>query len=92
MASSITINGLAPVTLHRLEVEARRKGVDVATVARDVLRRGAPPAEPQAQPSAPEAQQHHDLDHLAGTWTEVDADAFAAAAEPFARIDPEIWK
>ena len=92
MGSSITINGLDSMTLHRLEVEARRRGVDVATVARDVLRRGVPPAEPQGQAGSSEPHVHHDLDHFAGTWSEADADTFAAAVEPFARIDPELWK
>lgn len=35
---------------------------------------------------------HHDLDHLAGTWSDKDAAAFEAALVEQRRIDPELWK
>jgi hypothetical protein len=73
-----------------LEQEARRRGVDVSTVARDVLRRAVPPSD--AQGASPVPTLHHDLDHLAGTWSDADARAFEAAVEGFGRIDREIWK
>ena len=35
---------------------------------------------------------HHDLDHLAGSWTAKEADAFDAALAGQRQIDPELWK
>lgn len=35
---------------------------------------------------------HHDLDHLAGTWSAEDGAAFEAALAEQRRIDPELWK
>ena len=35
---------------------------------------------------------HHDLDHLAGTWTETDAKEFEEATAPLAEIDQELWQ
>jgi hypothetical protein len=35
---------------------------------------------------------HHDLDHLAGTWSAEEAAAFDAALTEQRRIDPELWK
>ncbi len=35
---------------------------------------------------------HHDLDHLAGTWTEEEADAFDAALADQRQVDPELWQ
>jgi len=90
MGTTITITDLDAVTLQRLESEARRRGVDVGTLARDVLRQSVPPVE--AQPASQAGPVHHDLDALAGTWSEADARAFDEAVETFGRIDPELWK
>jgi|SRR3954469_4524528 len=35
---------------------------------------------------------HHDLDHLAGTWSDQEAAAFEAALVEQRRIDPELWR
>jgi hypothetical protein len=35
---------------------------------------------------------HHDLDHLAGTWSEADEREFAEAVQGFAAIDEEMWQ
>jgi hypothetical protein len=85
MGTSITIRDLDLVTLQRLESEARRRGVDVPTLARDVLRQAVPQV-------SPTSQVHHDLDSLAGTWSQADADAFEAAVADFRRVDQELWK
>ncbi|MDB5289220.1 MAG: hypothetical protein JWL69_461 [Phycisphaerales bacterium] len=87
MTTSITIDGLDAAVVARLRAEARRLGVDLTQVARDALRRGLP------LPSIDSGDaEYHDLDFLAGTWTEADAQEFTAAAADFDRIDPELWK
>jgi hypothetical protein len=35
---------------------------------------------------------HHDLDHLAGTWSEEEYQQFMAAVREHRQIDPEMWK
>jgi len=35
---------------------------------------------------------HHDLDDLAGTWTEEEAREFDDVVREFSRIDEELWK
>jgi hypothetical protein len=35
---------------------------------------------------------HHDLDHLAGTWSEEEYQQFMAAVREQRQIDPEMWK
>ncbi|HHT9137432.1 MAG: hypothetical protein Q6358_08900 [Candidatus Brocadiales bacterium] len=35
---------------------------------------------------------YHDLDHLAGTWSEKDLKEFQKNIEDFERIDNEIWR
>ena len=34
---------------------------------------------------------HHDLDHLAGTWTKKDADVFSKNIADFEKIDKDMW-
>jgi hypothetical protein len=36
--------------------------------------------------------KHHDLDQLAGTWTDADKEEFFAATKGFEKIDEEFWK
>lgn len=35
---------------------------------------------------------HHDLDHLAGVWTQAEADEFDEALALQRKIDPEVWE
>jgi len=35
---------------------------------------------------------HHDLDALAGTWSDDEGAAFEAALAEQRRVDPELWK
>jgi len=39
-----------------------------------------------------EAELHHDLDHLAGTWSDEEAAEFDAALAEQRKIDPELWR
>ena len=41
---------------------------------------------------APMFQEHHDLDALAGGWSEEEIKAFQKNIEIFERIDEEAWK
>jgi hypothetical protein len=36
--------------------------------------------------------KYHDLDPLAGTWTNADKDEFLAVTKDFETIDKELWK
>jgi len=35
---------------------------------------------------------HHDLDPLAGTWSEIEAEVFANVTAAFDKVDEELWK
>lgn len=83
MGTILIIDGLDAATLDLLEAESRRRGVNVAIVARDVLRQAL---------HTEGVVEYHDLDALAGTWSDADATAFSAATADFSRIDPELWK
>lgn len=46
----------------------------------------------QWQPETGGPKQYHDLDYLAGTWSEDDVNVFNEATEHFRGIDEELWK
>jgi hypothetical protein len=87
MSAPLTISDVDAETMQRLEAEARRRGVDVNVLARDLLQQGLPPNTP-ASANGP----FHDLDFLAGSWSEADAAEFETATADFQKIDPELWK
>lgn len=83
---TITIRKMPPELEAHLEEQARKEGTSMAsTVIRLLMaatglqrsRRGGP---------------YDDLDDLAGTWTEAEADAFDRAVEEQRPIDPEVWQ
>jgi hypothetical protein len=39
-----------------------------------------------------EKVRYHDLDHLAGTWSKEEAEAFEKLIAEQRTIDPELWK
>ncbi len=37
-------------------------------------------------------KEHHDIDHLAGSWSKKEAEHFKTATSGFEKIDRELWK
>ncbi len=87
MGVPFTIDDLDADVLTRLRVEADRRGMDLNAVAAEILKRGLRPL-PEEAP----AGVYHDLDHLAGTWSEEEAREFQAAIAPFERVDEDLWR
>lgn len=87
MGTSITIDNLDIEVLKRLQAEADRRGVDIGVVVNEVLKCSLAPT---AKPSA--ACLHHELDELAGSWSDAEADAFLATVADFRRVDEDMWK
>jgi hypothetical protein len=71
---------------RRLEQESRRTGTSINGLINQALRSFL------GLPARGAAQVHHDLDHLAGTWSEAEAREFAGATRGFQTVDPELWK
>jgi len=85
MATSLTLDNLDGDVVERLRDEARRRGVDISIVVNEILKAGLAPPPRDAGP-------YRDLDHLAGTWSQADADAFLAAVADLERLDNDLWK
>jgi len=81
---SLRINddGLA----RRLEQESRRRGSSINSLVVEAI--GAF----LGVPGSGRRRVYHDLDHLAGTWSEADAREFAKAVRGFDVVDGEMWE
>ncbi len=87
MAVSVTIDNLNAGVFDWLQVEARRRGVDVKDVIKEII-------EDRLVPLANRSvdQTYHDLDDLAGTWSAEEAAAFLSATADMRRCDEDLWK
>lgn len=82
ISTSLTIDGLDPQTFEQLNAEAKRRGMSLTDLAGMLLKQSVDDS----------SKIYHDLDFLAGTWSEEDANAFDAASAETRKIDPELWK
>lgn len=82
----LSIRGLDDETARRLKETARKKQVSVNRYALDLLRQGLGLAR-----SHPRHEPYHDLDALAGTWTEEQAREFLSSIKAFEEVDEELW-
>ena len=86
MDTYVKMPELDAATMAWIEAEAARSGEPVGNVVRRLIYRGLE-TERAAQPVV-----HHDLDDLAGTWSEEEAAEFRRISDEFNRVDPTIWQ
>ncbi|MEB3185051.1 MAG: hypothetical protein VKM97_04115 [Cyanobacteriota bacterium] len=79
--AAISVRGLDEAQLDHLKEQARQQGISLNRLALHRLIGQSPATD----------ARHQELDHLAGTWSEEEAEAFAAAIAPLEQIDPELW-
>jgi len=80
--AQLLIPTLDETTAARLHEEAERRHLSLEELAAQLLREGLGLKRP-----------YHDLDHLAGTWTAEEADAFDQRIEEmFEQVDEEAWR
>jgi hypothetical protein len=75
----ITIHHLDEASSEWIEDQASQHGVDKETIVLQLIHRGMLPT-------------YHDLDSLAGTWSEADAEEFERATASFRQVDEELWR
>lgn len=84
---AITLRNLPPELARAVQQRAKHKKTSVNKAVIDLLEESAGT---RAHTSAP--IRYHDLDHLAGTWTEKEAAMFETLLTEQRRIDSEFWK
>jgi len=85
--TALSIRNLDEEALKRLKIAARDEGASVNSLVVRLIETAT-----GVRPVPRGAVQHHDLDALAGTWSEADAAAFQAATAPFEQIDDALWR
>lgn len=83
LVKAITIRDIPPRLAREISERARLNKTSFNRTVIDMLTE-------RQQPN--KRKTYHDLDHLAGTWSNQEADAFAAALKGQRTIDPEDWK
>ena len=83
----VHISTLDTATRTWIQHEAQRTGTSLEAVIARLIQRGV-----LAERQAARAQRFHDLDRLAGTWSDAEAAAFRVATADFAQIDPALWQ
>ena len=84
--ANLSIRGVDDLALARLKTAARRQGQSLNAYLIGLINRDTGVAGGEARP------RYDDLDHLAGTWSAEDFEAFAAAQADFERIDEGLWQ
>lgn len=79
--ATISVRGLDSDQIEALKDLARRQGISLNRLVLERLQDGR----------GSEGRPHEDLDALAGTWSEWDAQDFAVAIAPLEQIDPDLW-
>ena len=83
---AITIRGIDEELEKKLRAAAHENGDSINSTLLKLIRRGL--GLDKQQPY----QTFHDLDDLAGTWTEEDEEEFMAVQAGFSKIDQDLWK
>ncbi len=84
--TAITLRNIPAKLRETIERRAGRDGLSLNKTVIHMLEEAA------GQRPAADRELHHDLDHLAGTWSAEEAAAFDAALAEQRRVDPEIWR
>jgi len=84
--TTMTLRGIDDETSAALKRKAHEEGTSVNALSVRLLRQSL------GLEKRRRTVLHHDLDHLVGTWSEVDAEAFANVTAAFEKVDEEIWK
>lgn len=87
MATSLKIDDVDEEIVRKLKAEACRQGVDVNSLARQLLENGLGLVTQTRRTTSPCT-----LEDLAGTWSDEDATAFLAAVSDLSRIDEAMWR
>lgn len=87
MSTSITIQDIDDVTVKWIDEEAKRRGISVESLIVELIYKGV-----DAERELLQHPVYHDLDSLAGTWSEEQAAEFLNAVADFEHVDEKLWQ
>jgi hypothetical protein len=83
MGKPITIQNLDDAITTWIEKEAERRGLSVETIVLELIHQGI---------KSSWLRTYHDLDALAGTWSDQETDEFLGAIADFEQVDEKLWQ
>lgn len=84
---AITLRNIPPEVSRYIEEKSEELGLSLNKTVLRLLEEHLQPAD-----SSPlGARVHHDLDDLAGVWSEEEAEEFETSLREQRRIEPELW-
>jgi DNA polymerase III delta subunit len=83
MGRAIVLENLDDASAIWIEQEAERRGLSVEQVALELIQQAI---------KAAQLKTYHDLDDLAGTWSDEEADEFLSVIADFERVDEKLWQ
>lgn len=84
--AAITVRNLPPGVAKAVREKAKRERLSLNRAVVRLLEEATGVEKAKAR------VVHHDLDHLAGTWSEGEHREFTAALEEQRQIDPKMWE
>jgi hypothetical protein len=84
--NAITVRNLPPAVARAVKEKARKEKLSLNKAIVKLLE------EATGTDTGKNRVVHHDLDHLAGTWSEAEYQEFMASLREQRQIDPEMWK
>ncbi len=83
---TLSLRGIDEELAENLKKTAQKTGTSLNKTVLEILRKSVRPNSKKRE------VVYHDLDDLAGTWTENDWEQFKKATKSFEAIDKELWK
>jgi len=84
---AITLRNVPPQVAREVEKRAARAGVSLNRAVVELLEEATGHARTRQR-----GPRYHDLDALAGTWSEEEAREFDASLAEQRTIDPDVWR
>jgi hypothetical protein len=84
--NAITVRHLPPAVAKAVKEKAKKERLSLNKAIIRLLE------EATGVESTRKKTLHHDLDHLAGTWSDAEYRQFMEALREQRQIDPEMWK
>jgi len=82
----MTIRGLEDSVTQALKKRAKQEGSSVNAIVAGIIK------EQLGLKKKPRTTIHHDIDKLAGTWSDKDYLEFNKKTADFEKVDEEMWK
>jgi hypothetical protein len=87
MRTSVTIQDIDNETANWINEQARQRGISIESLIIELIHKGITAERESVSPQA-----YHDLDSLAGTWSDEQAAEFSDSIADFEHVDEMLWQ